>query len=70
MQIELSDVCIIINTSVVFDPYERLYIWLGQIRASQLPAAMVIDEEGCYYGELIAERTSNDLIRFGIKLGE
>jgi small subunit ribosomal protein S1 len=70
MQIELSDVCIIINTSVVFDPYERLYIWLGQIRASQLPASMVIDEEGCYYGELIAERTSNDLIMFGIKLGE
>jgi hypothetical protein len=44
--IEFSDFCITICTSSSFDPYERLYIWLGKIRDLQLPEKMVIDEEG------------------------
>ena len=46
-------------------PYERLYIWFGQIRDSKLPASMVIDEEG-YGVELIAEKASNEMILFRI----
>ncbi len=65
IQVESSDVCCIIYTSVTFDPYERLYIWLGQIRESELPASMVIHEEGDSV-ELIAERTSNEMILFRI----
>ncbi|MEG4572143.1 hypothetical protein QUA56_05360 [Microcoleus sp. N3A4] len=63
--IESSDVCTKIYTSTVFDPYERLYIWLGQIRDSQLPASIIIDEEG-YGVELIAEKASNEMILFRI----
>ncbi len=63
--IESSDVCTKISTSSIFNPYERLYIWLGQIRDSQLPASMVIDEEG-YGVELIAEKASNEMILFRI----
>jgi predicted RNA-binding protein with RPS1 domain len=65
IQLEFSDLCIIIHTSRLFDPYEILYIWLGQIRDSQLPASTVINEEGSYYyTELIFERASNDILRF------
>lgn len=63
--IESSDVCTKISTSCVFDPYERLYIWLGKIRDSQLPASIIIDEEG-YGVELIAEKASNEMILFKI----
>ena len=63
--IESSDVCTSIYTSVVFDPYDNLYIWLGQIRDSQLPASMVIDQEGSCV-ELIAEKASNETILFRI----
>lgn len=63
--IESSDVCTKIYTSCVFEPYERLYIWLGQIRDSQLPTSMVIDEEG-HGVELIAEKASNEMILFRI----
>lgn len=66
IQLELSDVCIIIHTCVVFDPYEILYIWLGQIRDSQLPASTVIYEESGCNIELIVERASNDILRFTI----
>ena len=63
--IESSDVCTKISTSSIFNPYERLYIWLGKIRDSQLPASIAIDEEG-YGVELIAEKTSNEMILFKI----
>jgi predicted RNA-binding protein with RPS1 domain len=65
IQIELSDVCIIIPISVLFDPYEILYIWLGQIRDSQLPASTIFYEGG-YFIELIVERASNDILWFTI----
>jgi predicted RNA-binding protein with RPS1 domain len=64
--IETSNVCTIIDTSVVFDPYERLYIWLGQIRDAQLPTSIIIDEEG-YGVELIAEPDENDTVFFHIE---
>jgi hypothetical protein len=64
--IETSNVCTIIDTSVVFDPYERLYIWLGQIRDAQLPVSMIIDEEG-YGVELIVEPDENDTVFFHIE---
>lgn len=65
IQVESSDVCTRIHTSSIFDPYEILYIWLGQIRDSELPASMVIHEEGDSV-ELIAERTNNEMILFRI----
>jgi predicted RNA-binding protein with RPS1 domain len=64
--IETSNVCTIINTSVTFDPYERLYIWLGQIRDNQLPVSMIIDEEG-YGVELIVEPDENGTVFFHIE---
>jgi predicted RNA-binding protein with RPS1 domain len=64
--IESSDVCTKIYTSSTFDPYEKLYIWLGQIRDSQLPTTMVIDEGGVGV-ELIAEKVSNDAVLFRIE---
>jgi predicted RNA-binding protein with RPS1 domain len=64
--VETSNVCTIIHTSVTFDPYERLYIWLGQIRDSQLPVSMIIDEEG-YGVELIVEPDKNDTVFFHIE---
>jgi predicted RNA-binding protein with RPS1 domain len=64
--IETSNVCTIINTSVTFDPYERLYIWLGKIRDVQLPESMIIDEEG-YGVELIVEPDENDTVFFHIE---
>jgi hypothetical protein len=64
--IEASDTCIIIHTSVTFDPYERLYIWLGKIRDRQLPDRMIIDEEG-YGVELIVEAAEHDNILFQVK---
>jgi predicted RNA-binding protein with RPS1 domain len=64
--IETTDVCTIIHTSVTFDPYERLYIWLGQIRDAQLPTSIIIDEEG-YGVELIVEPNQNDMVHFHIE---
>jgi predicted RNA-binding protein with RPS1 domain len=64
--IEASNTCIIIHTSVTFDPYERLYIWLGKIRDRQLPDRMIIDEEG-YGVELIVEAAEHDNVLFQVK---
>jgi predicted RNA-binding protein with RPS1 domain len=66
LRIEFSDVCITIHTSSSFDPYERLYIWLGKICDSQLPEKMVIDEEG-YGVELIVEEAKNDTVLFRVE---
>jgi predicted RNA-binding protein with RPS1 domain/uncharacterized protein YmfQ (DUF2313 family) len=66
IRIESSDVCTKIYSSSTFDPYEKLYIWLSQIRDSQLPTTMVIDEEGRGV-ELIAERANNEAILFRIQ---
>lgn len=65
LYIESSDLCIRIHTSATFDPYERLYVWLGQIRNYRLPTSMIIDEEG-YGVELIADKVSSDTILFKI----
>jgi S1 RNA binding domain len=46
IRIETNDICTQIWSSVVFDPYEELYVWLGQIRDAQFPTRMIIDEEG------------------------
>lgn len=64
--IECSHGCTQIHTSCVFDPYQELYIWLGQIRDLQLPATMIIDEEGRGV-ELVAEQSSDELILFQIE---
>lgn len=64
--IETSDICTQIRTSSVFDPYKEIYIWLGQIRDSQLPARMIIDEEGRGV-EFFAERVNTELINFHIE---
>lgn len=66
ISIECSHVCTQIHTSNVFDPYKELYIWLGQIRDSQLPTTMIIDEEGRGV-ELVAEQLSDELIQFRIE---
>lgn len=66
IDIESSDVCTRIFTSVTFDPYEEIYIWLGQIRDSQLPASVQIMDEG-YAVELIAEEEINGMILFKIQ---
>lgn len=65
IQVESSNVCSKIYTSSIFNPYENLYIWLSQIRDSELPTSIIINEEG-YSLELIAERTSNEMILFRI----
>jgi predicted RNA-binding protein with RPS1 domain len=64
--IETSNVCTVIHTSSIFDPYERLYIWLGQIRDAQVPVSLIIDEEG-YGVELIVEPVENDIVFFHIE---
>ncbi|WP_339378220.1 S1 RNA-binding domain-containing protein [Calothrix sp. NIES-2100] len=66
LRIEADDICTQIWTSCIFDPYQELYIWLGQIRDSQLPAKMIIDEEG-HGVELIAEYLSDLLVQFRIE---
>jgi hypothetical protein len=66
IRIEASDICIQIRTSAIFDPYREIYIWLGQIRDSQLPARMIIDEEGRGV-EFFAERVSSELLNFHIE---
>jgi hypothetical protein len=64
--IETNDTSIIIHTSSCFDPYERLYIWLGKIRDRQLPERMIIDEEG-YGVELIVESVGEDNVFFHVE---
>jgi hypothetical protein len=64
--IESNTTCIRISTSATFDPYENLYIWLGQIRDYCLPASLIIDEEG-YGVEVIAEAIDDEMIRLRIE---
>lgn len=66
IRIESNDVCTQISTSATFDPYKEIYIWLGQIQDSQLPARMIIDEEGRGV-ELLAERINNEVLYFHIE---
>ena len=66
LRIETSDICTEIWTSATFDPYREIYVWLGQIRDSQLPARMIIDEEGRGV-EFFAERVSAELVNFYIE---
>jgi len=47
LRIETDFLCLQIQTSsIVFDPFEELYIWLGMIRDRQLPTTMAIVGEG------------------------
>lgn len=66
LRIEANDICTQIWTSSTFNPYKELYIWLGQIRDFQLPAKMIIDEEG-HGVELIAECLSDLVVQFRIE---
>lgn len=67
IRIETDNLCLQINTSsIVFDPFEKLYIWLGMIRDRQLPATMAIDEEG-YGVTLNAKQNDNGKIDFIIE---
>jgi hypothetical protein len=66
IRIETNDICTQIWSSVVFDPYEELYVWLGQIRDAQFPTRMIIDEEGRGV-EFIVEQVSENLISFCIE---
>jgi predicted RNA-binding protein with RPS1 domain len=64
--IESREICTITHTSSSFDPYKRLYIFLGQIRDAQVPVSMIIDEEG--YGiKLIVNSADNDTVLFQIE---
>ncbi len=66
LRIEADHICTQIWTSSTFNPYQELYIWLGQIRDCQLPAKMIIDEEG-HGVELIAESLSNAVVQLRIE---
>lgn len=66
IRIETNNICTQIWTSSIFDPYRELYIWLGQIRDSQLPAKMIVDEEG-HGVELIAESSRDNFLQFRIE---
>lgn len=63
IRLETSDICTQIRTSACFDPYREIYTWLGQIRDSQLPAKIIIDEEGKGV-ELIVEKVDDKLVYF------
>lgn len=64
--IEVDTVCTKINLSSVFPPFEEMYTWLGRIRDRQLPAEMIIDEEG--YGVVLrAELITEDTIEFSVR---
>lgn len=66
MGIETDFVCIKIDLSSVFSPFEEMYTWLGRIRDRQLPAEMIIDEEGygvVFKADLVIENTIEFSIR-------
>ena len=66
MGLEGDLLCIRVNLSSVFPPFEEMYTWLGRIRDSQLPAEMIIDEEG--YGVILrADFVAKNAIEFSIK---
>ena len=67
IRIETAHLCLQIYTSsITFDPFEELYVWLGMIRDRQLPAKMAIDEEG-YGVTLNAKQNANGEIDFTIE---
>ncbi|BAY18853.1 30S ribosomal protein S1 [Anabaenopsis circularis NIES-21] len=66
LRIETDDLCTETWTSSTFDPYQELYIWLGQIRDLQLPTKMIISKVG-YGVELIAESLSDLFVQFRVE---
>lgn len=66
IRIETETRCTEIHTSNIFPPYHELYIWLGKVRDHQLPAQMIIDEEGRGV-ELIAEELDAQHVYFHIE---
>lgn len=66
MRIEVNTVCTKIDISSIFSPFKEMYTWLGRIRDRQLPAEMIIDEEG-YGVVLIANKVTKDTIEFSVK---
>ncbi|WP_222838816.1 hypothetical protein [Nostoc cycadae] len=66
LRIETDNLCTETWTSSTFDPYQELYIWLGQIRDLQLPTKMIISKVG-YGVELIAENLSDLFVQFRVE---
>ncbi len=65
MRIETDFVCTKIDISAVFPPFREMYTWLGRIRDLQLPAEMIIDEEG--YGVILIAKRVKDNIEFSVQ---
>ena len=66
LRIETNHVCTQVWTSAILDPYRELYIWLGKIRDAQLPARVIINEEGGGV-ELVAGRVDDEFLCFHIE---
>lgn len=66
MRIEVDTVCTEIILSGALPPFQEMYTWLGRIRDRQLPAKMMIDEEGTG-AYLIAEELASTKISFSIE---
>ena len=65
MRIETDIVCIKIDVTCIFPPFREMYTWLGRIKDRQLPAEMIINEEG-HEVILLADRV-RDSIEFSIR---
>lgn len=66
LRIETDLVCMIrISISGAFPPFREMYTWLGRIRDCQLPAEMIIDEEG--YGVVLIAKQAKENIEFSIR---
>ena len=59
LRIEIDILCIQILISGAFPPFKEMYTWLGRIRDCQLPAKMMINEEG-HGSYLTAKRSENE----------
>ena len=66
MRIETNISCIQIDLTSTFSPFKEMYTWLGCIRDRQLPAEMIINEEG-YNVILIANLITENSLEFFVK---
>lgn len=66
IRIETEYLCVQIPVTIIFEPFDELYVWLGKIRDRQLPAIIIIEYEG--YGlTLFAESKDDRNIEFIIR---
>ena len=65
MRIETDSVCTKIIICGTFPPFKEMYTWLGRIRDRQLPAEMIIDEEG--YGVILIAEKIEDNTKFSVR---